>query len=122
MLGARFTVVAVPPSTIPQTLDLIASYGLPQRLASVRVIDSNDLERHTDPAGTVRELAKLIDIVASEEGADVAILGGAVTAGLIDNLGNTSHIPVLDGLSCAVCQAEVLAGSYSECFRPGSIK
>ena len=119
MLGARFSIVAVAPSTIPQILDLVASYGLSQRLASVRAINRNVLESHADRVGTARELGKLVDIVVSEDGADVAILGGAVTAGLIDNLGNASHIPVLDGVGCAVRQAEVLARSYFECFRRG---
>ena len=110
MLGGRFSVVAVAPSTVPQTIDLVAAYGLSQRLASVRAISRGVLDSHADQEGTARELGTLIDVVASEDGADIAILGGAVTAGMAENLARSSSIPVLDGVACAVRQAEALAG------------
>jgi len=108
MLGARFSIVTVAPSTVSPIHELAAAYGLSQRLASVRAIHRGVLESHADREGTCRELGELIKIAASEDRADVAILGGAVTAGMRPLLAKTSPIPVLDGVTCAVRQAEVL--------------
>lgn len=110
MLGARFAVVTVAPSTVSSIHELAAAYGLSQRLASVRAIDRGVLESHADPERTCRELGQLIATAAKTDRADVAILGGAVTAGMTRILAGSSPIPVLDGVACAVRQAEVLAG------------
>lgn len=110
MLGARFSIVTVAPSTISPIYELAAAYGLSGRLASVRAIDRGVLESHADPERTCGDLGELIRIAASEDRADVAILGGAVTAGMKHTLAKASPIPLLDGVACAVRQAEVLAG------------
>lgn len=110
MLGTRFSIVTVAPSTVSPIYELVSAYGLSQRLASVRAIDVGVLESHADPEETCRGLQELIEMAASHDRADVAILGGAVTAGMARILAKTSPIPVLDGVACAVRQAELLAG------------
>ena len=45
-----------------------------------------------------------------EDGAEVVILGGAPVAGLERRLAASLEVPLLDGVGCAVRQAEVLAG------------
>lgn len=110
MLGARFSIVTVAPGTVGPIHELAAAYGLAQRLASVRALDVGVLESHADREGTVRGLKGLIERAVAEDRADVAILGGAVTAGMARQLAAGSPIPVLDGVACAVRQAELLAG------------
>jgi len=110
MLGARFSIVTVAPSTVSPIHELASAYGLSQRLASVRAIDVGVLESHADPEETCRRLGQLIESAASRDRADVAILGGAVTAGMSRVLTEAAPIPVLDGVACAVRQAGLLAG------------
>lgn len=110
MLGARFAIVTVAPDTLPQIRELVAAYGLSSRLAGVRAIRRGVLESHADPQGTLRALGELVGSAVSDDGADVVILGGAVTAGMAGPLSRASSVPVLDCVACAVLQAQALAG------------
>lgn len=110
LLGNRFAVVTVAPRSVPAIEDMIAAYGLAGRSAGVRAAALGVLESHANPAATRAALADLIEQAVREDGADVVILGGAVTAGMAKALGATVPVPVLDGVGCAVRQAELLAG------------
>ena len=90
--------------------ELVAQYGLAERLASIRILNLGVLEVAATADGGAAAFADLIEQAATEDGAEVVILGGAVTAGLARTLAMTASIPVLDGVSCAVRQAELLAG------------
>lgn len=113
MLGARFSIVTIAPTTVPQLRDLVRAYGLESRLAGIRAADRGVLESHEDPHGTREALRQLVDLAVSHDAAEVVVLGGAVTVGIADELSRCSPVPVLDGVVCAVLQVQALIGSLS---------
>lgn len=120
MLAGRFSIVTVAPRTVQPIRELVASYGLAARLASVRALERSVLAAHADQTGTIEAFRHLIERTADEDGAELAILGGAVTAGMARTLAVDSPIPVLDGVGCAVRQAQALACVGTRKARTGS--
>ncbi|WP_199731455.1 aspartate/glutamate racemase family protein [Paraburkholderia sp. RAU2J] len=62
-------------------------------------------------AGTRRGRPRHIELsrrAVEEDGADVLILAGAPFAGLARSVANLLPVPVVDGVSSGVCQAQVL--------------
>ena len=101
MLGGRFTVLSTDPHSVPHKQDLIHEYGLDHFCASVRV---------TDPAIQDQTLA-YIDAgrkALQEDYAEVIVLGCAGMCELTDALTQALQMPVLDGIICALIQAEGL--------------
>lgn len=110
MLGARFSILTVAPTAVDGIRRLAATYGMGDRLAGVHALARGVLESHCYPAGTARELTLLAQEVLATEKPDVLVLGGAITAGMARRLAPALPVPVLDGLRCAVRQAEILTG------------
>lgn len=109
LAGSRFAVVTVAPRSVPGIQALIDAYGLAAHSAGVRAASMGVLEAHREPERLRAELAREIDDAVRKDGADVIILGGAVTAGLVRDLAPVCPVPLLEGVSCAVRQAETLA-------------
>jgi allantoin racemase len=120
MLAGRFSIVTVAPRTVQPIRELVAGYGLATRLASVRALERSVLAAHADQDGTIEAFRHLIERTATEDGAELAILGGAVTAGMTRTLAGGSPIPVLDGVGCAVRQVQALACAGAGKARTGS--
>ena len=124
MCGARFSVVTVGRRMAPVLSEIVSSYGLSNRLASIRTIERPVEEIGSRPLSFDDDFFQAGRRAVDEDGADVIILGGAVTAGMGRRLNELMGVPVLDGVSCAVRQAEVLASLRSEwagatrCARP----
>ena len=121
MLGARFAIVTIGPRAVPLFYELVGAYGLRGRLAGVRHADGKDLDPVTNPNGTATALTRIAREAVSEDGADVVLLGGAPLAKLRAMVAADIEVPVLDGITCGVRQAELLvnlgagkasAGSY----------
>lgn len=109
MVGARFSIITVAPSTVDPIRDLVASYGLSSRFAGVRALNRSVLNSHADPEETLKDFEGLLQLSVQEDGANVVIVGGAVTGGMAKYLAEKSTVPVLDCVECAVRQAELLA-------------
>lgn len=122
MIGGRFSIVAVGSQFETSIREQAILAGLASRLASVRAIDRDVLGAADDASGTLRDLAGLVERAVSEDGAEVVILGGAVTAGMARQLNQTSPVLVLDGVACAVRQAIALAGLAVTKPRTGSYR
>ena len=114
MCGARFSVVTVGRRMGPVLSEIVSSYGLSNRLASVRTIERPVEEIGSHPLSFDDDFFQAGRRAVDEDGADVIILGGAVTAGMGRRLNGRMGVPVLDGVSCAVRQAEVLASLRAE--------
>ncbi|WP_051478786.1 aspartate/glutamate racemase family protein [Arthrobacter sp. H5] len=118
--GARFSIVAISHRITAWYRECVERNGLGGRLASIRSL--------TDPLtgiGSVQEdftpnLLELAGKVVREDGADVVILAGAPLAGLARKVGSHIPVPVVDGISAGVKQAEVLAALNSGPHRAGS--
>jgi Asp/Glu/hydantoin racemase len=114
LCGARFSVVTVGRRMEPVLSEIISSYGLSNRLASIRTFERPVEDIGSRPLAFDDEFFQAGRRAVDEDGADVIILGGAVTAGMGRRLNKRMGVPVLDGVSCAVRQAEVLASLRSE--------
>lgn len=122
LLGQRIGVVAISRRIQAWYREVIEGYGFAGRLSGIRALD-----RPLSGPGTVQEehgeaLVALAEAAVQEDGADVLVLAGAPLAGLARSVAHRLPVPVVDGVSCAIRQAELLvdlqplkarAGSYS---------
>lgn len=107
-LGSRFSIVTVGKRSETTLWELTRSYGLEARLASVRAADRSVAQVATSQQDNFETLFELCEKAMTEDHADVIILGGAVMAGMPGRMSERLGIPVLDGVSCGVRQAELL--------------
>lgn len=121
--GGRFSVIAISQRIQAWYRECIASYGLEGRLASIRALDEplQHIGRVQENQG--ERLIELGRRAVEEDGADVLILAGAPLAGLARSVADRISVPVLDGVTCAVIQAQAMvdmaaktptAGSYTQ--------
>lgn len=119
LLGKRFSIVAISRRITAWYREAVEHNGLISRLASIRCLDEplRDIGSvQTDQAMRLRELcATAVD----QDGADVIILAGAPLAGLGRSIADQIPVPVVDGVSSAVRQAESLAALHPGAARAG---
>ena len=93
--GRRFAIVTGGALWGPMLTEFVAWLGLAERLAAVRTIAPTGDFIACDPEAALAELAAACTACATEEGADVVILGGAALAGLAARIQPSVPIPVL---------------------------
>lgn len=108
-IGERFSIVTGGERWKEMLEEFVAQRGLASRLASVRTVAPTGADIARDPKGAMQLLADGCNACAREDGADVVILGGAGLAGLAARLKPMVEAPLLDGVACAIAQAEGLA-------------
>ena len=108
-IGERFSIVTGGERWKAMLEEFVAQRGLASRLASVRTVAPTGADIARDPKGAMQLLADGCNACAREDGADVVILGGAGLAGLAARLKPMVEAPLLDGVACAIAQAEGLA-------------
>ncbi|MEH6576999.1 MAG: aspartate/glutamate racemase family protein [Amphritea sp.] len=123
MQGGRFSVIAISQRIKAWYQECITSYGLDGRLASIRGLDE-ELQH----IGRVQEnqgerLIELAHEAINQDGADTLIMAGAPLAGIARTVSSQIPVPVLDGVTCALTQAQAMvnmgaatpsAGSYAQ--------
>jgi allantoin racemase len=119
-LGQRISIIAISGRITTWYRECVAQNGMLDRLASIRHLD-----RPLRDAGSVQQdhaerLLELSHLAVNEDGADVLILAGAPLAGLARGLAGQLSVPVVDGVSCGVAQAQLLHGLQSGPARQGS--
>lgn len=107
-LGQRIGIIAISRRITAWYRECVDRYGMLSRLAGIRHLD-----RPLRDPGTIREEhgAQLIDLcerAVEQDGADVLILAGAPLAGLARSVADRLPVPVVDGVSSGVLQAEAL--------------
>ncbi|WP_048307155.1 aspartate/glutamate racemase family protein [Halomonas sp. PR-M31] len=121
--GGRFSVIAISQRIQAWYRECIASYGLEGRLASIRALDEplQHIGRVQENQG--ERLVELGRRAVEEDGADVLILAGAPLAGLARSVAEQMPVPAIDGVTCALIQAQAMvdmastaptAGSYTQ--------
>lgn len=120
LLGKRFSIVAISHRITAWYRECVAANGLSDRLASIRNLD-NPLK----DIGRVQEdhTARLESLCLSaiqDDGADVIIIAGAPLAGLARSIRDRIPVPVVDGVSSAVCHAQTLVALGTSPARQGS--
>ncbi len=108
MLGNRTGVVVFGRRVLPLYQELATLYGLGARIAGWRAIES-DAPYGDGDQGAVDQLVvdAALDLV-TRDACEVVVLAGAVMAGVPPRLQARIPVPLLEGLSCAVAQAEML--------------
>lgn len=129
MLGGRFGVVTTGKHMPPIYPELIESYGLESQLSAIDALDVVAAQ-FGRPDTMVEGLRTAARDMVSNARADCVILAGAALAGMQRSLMSQVPVPLLDGIECAVRQAELLvrmaprkalAGSYARVGQRESI-
>lgn len=107
-LGGRFSVIAISQRIQAWYRDCIAAHGLESRLASIRALDEPLAHIGTVQDDQGARLVELGRRAVEEDGADVLILAGAPLAGLARSVATQLSVPALDGVTCALTQAQAL--------------
>ena len=108
MLGGRFGLIVFDQRALPVFRELVAMHGQSGRMAGALAVDMTaDDFMHPDRVqeATLRAIERLVN----ESGAESIVVTGATTSGIARSLQAQSPVPLLDGISCAVLQAELLA-------------
>lgn len=106
--GGRFSVIAISQRIQAWYRETIAAYGFADRLASIRALDEPlaHIGRVQEDQG--ERLVALAERAVRDDGADVLILAGAPLAGLARDMADRLPVPALDGVTCALHQAQAL--------------
>ncbi|PMR71916.1 aspartate/glutamate racemase family protein [Halomonas heilongjiangensis] len=106
--GGRFSVIAISQRIQAWYRETIAAYGFADRLASIRALDEPlaHIGRVQEDQG--ERLVALAERAVLDDGADVLILAGAPLAGLARDVAERLQVPALDGVTCALHQAQAL--------------
>lgn len=119
-LGQRVAIIAISTRIAAWYRETVQAYGLLDRLTGIRSLN----RPLRDVAGIQQEhrdaLLALADQAVAEDGADVIVLAGAPLAGLARQVHELLPVPVVDGVSCAVRQAEALVALAPPKARSGS--
>ena len=107
LLGRRFGLISFGQSSRSMYLDLVQRAGLWQRMTGLETIDLSNSTAYLHEGG---QDAAVIDasgrLIAA--GADTIVVAGAAVAGIAHRLREQLSVPLLDGIACAVGQAETL--------------
>ncbi|MDQ8022300.1 MAG: aspartate/glutamate racemase family protein [Moraxellaceae bacterium] len=104
MLGARFSVVTVTPRVVPIVHEMVRMVGLEARFAGVTIMSSEVL----GAANPLPWLQAGVEEAVREQGAEVAVLGGAAFAGQAGPLSQRVDVPVVGSVEAAAVQALAL--------------
>jgi allantoin racemase len=110
--GRRFAIVTGGALWGPMLTEFVAVLGLAERLAAVRTIAPTGDRIARDPDAALAQLTAACTACASEDGADVVILGGAALAGLAARIQPSVPIPVLCSVEVGT-RAAIAAASKS---------
>ena len=108
ILAARFSIVTVIPRIRTMLEEMVARYGFRDRVVSIRTTPLYVLDVEKDPAGALRMLRTEARKAKDEDDAEAILLGCAGFAQFANELEGELHIPVLDGVVCAVKMAEAV--------------
>ncbi|MEY2655647.1 MAG: hypothetical protein RLZZ524_2675 [Pseudomonadota bacterium] len=108
LLGRRVSIIAISQRIQAWYREVVRDLGQLDRLASIRALDQalGRIDRVGDEHAEA--LLALCHRAVHEDGAEVLVLAGAPLAGLARQIGPRLPVPVVDGVSCAVRQAELL--------------
>jgi allantoin racemase len=107
LLGRRFGLISFWQSSRAMYLDLVRRAGLSQRMAAFETIDLANSATYLREGG---QDAAVIDAAGRliAAGADAVVVAGAAVAGIAHRLRAQLSVPLLDGIACAVGQADTL--------------
>lgn len=120
MLGGQIGVVVFGARVLAIYQELVRSYGLQHRVAGWRVVESTAPYAAGDQSEADALTVAAARSLVQQDHAEVVVLSGAVMAGVPARLQPHVDVPLLDGVSCGVRQAELLASMRPMKPRAGS--
>jgi allantoin racemase len=120
MLGGRIGMVVWGQRVLPIYQEVVAAHGFSSRIAGWRAVESNAPYSAGDQSAADALAIAAANQLVEQDGAEVIVLTGAVMAGVPERLQAMIGVPVLDGVNCAVRQAELLARLRPVSPRTGS--
>jgi len=121
MLGTRTGVVMLGRRVLPLYQELALLHGLSARIAGWRALDSTEPYTEGDQSAVDQAITGAVADLVERDGCEVVVLAGAVMAGVPDRLQANVAVPLLEGVSCAVSQAEMLVRLGRPKARTGSL-
>ncbi len=109
MLGRRFSIVSFARALGPWYEECVDYHGLRGRLAAIRLADAPFTSISEVQNEMLDVIVELANRTAVDDAADVVILAGAPLAGLAERIADRVSVPVVDGVTAAIRQAETLA-------------
>lgn len=107
-LGRCYSVVTTLDRTVPLIEDRLKLAGLDARCASVRASGLGVLDLERDPEAAVAAIVEACVQAVERDRAEVICLGCGGMADLRTRVGERTGVPVVDGVTAAVTQAEAL--------------
>jgi len=102
----RFAIVTGGVGWITMLEEFVAQIGLSDLLCVVRAVTATGGEIAADPKRFERILAQECRAAATQDGAEVVILGGAGLIGIAERIASDVPVPVIDCLAAAIRTAE----------------
>lgn len=109
-LGGRFSIVTGGERWRPMLEELVALFGLSDRLASIETVAPTGAEIARDPDRALGVLADACNAAVRHHRADSVILAGAGLVGLSARIADRVPVPLIDSLAASVRMAEKTAG------------
>jgi allantoin racemase len=108
LLGERFGMITFGRQTTQLYLALVERYGLARRLAECRTIDTRSLAEYLDARAMEARIADEVNALTTAHDVGAVLICGAALAGAARRLQAGVSVPLIDGIACAVRQAESL--------------
>jgi len=108
MLGGRIGVVTFGRRVLPLYRELVGAYGLTERIAGWRTLESTAAYQRGAHDVLDDELVATACDLVEHDSAETVLLTGAVMAGVPTRLQSRVPVPLVDGIACAIAQAELL--------------
>lgn len=121
MLGTRTGVIMFGKRVLPLYQELATLYGLGQRVTGWRALESAAPYGDGDQSEVDQMIVEAAHDLIERDGCEVIVLAGAVMAGVPSRLQPRVPVPLVEGVSCAVAQAEMLVRQNFPKSRAGSL-
>lgn len=121
MLGTRTGVVMFGRRVLPLYQEVALLHGLAARIAGWRALESGTPYTEGDQTAVEQSIVDAVTDLVERDGCEVVVLAGAVMAGVPERLQARVPVPLLEGVSCAVAQAEMLVRLGLPKARTGSL-
>ena len=121
MLGTRTGVVMFGRRVLPLYQEVALLHGLSARITGWRALESTAPYTEGDQSAVEQAIVDAVADLVERDGCEVVVLAGAVMAGVPGRLQARVPVPLLEGVSCAVAQAEMLVRLGPPKARAGSL-
>ena len=121
MLGTRTGAVVFGRRVLPLYQEIALLHGQSTRIAGWRALESDAPYGDGDQTAVDQLVLDAIADLVARDGCEVVVLAGAVMADVPRRLQARAEVPLLEGVSCAVAQAEMLVRLGCPKARTGSL-